>query len=530
MKASDAFDYLTPNKWIALPPLDRIVLLEEIRRNLQTYKKELAHEENRLKNGLMGEQLYYSPESFLATTAPVGNLVNSLLSLYKNLVKERLPKLNIVSNVDLLTYDVKVEPFDFKERFFTATQNFYLRVKGHPKQVNPLNKKAGVIAIISSGSNSSYMELLKAIFLENKAVIHKPHRINEGTEKIWRKILKPLINSKVLAYCNSDEGKELVRLNNLHKIYFNGSEKTLDELKKLTKTTILSQIGGNNPIIVVPGLKPWTLSEIRHQANEIATVAKLNGGAICGRPQTILTCNEWSQRELFLLELKNAIVNTTSAAGTYYPTSIDKKNDFLNTINNIEVLYPENGKYKYSDFVIKTNAEVSKYSNENEAFFQFLNEIPINSSTSPEDFMEKAIGYCNTNLYGNLGCILIIDDYSKYKSAGAITNFVNKIKYKNIAINSILPAMFYNPYFSTANSVSNSDIRYNFPNLYGIENVEKSILTDNFVSLNDLLRTNKSAFFKLAVNVSNYVFKPSWKSLSKIIGVGLYNRVLKPDF
>lgn len=261
MKASDAFDYLTPNKWITLSPLDRIVLLEEIRRNLQTYKKELAHEENRLKNGLMGEQLYYSPESFLATTAPVGNLVNSLLSLYKNLIKERLPKLNIVSNVDLLTYDVKVEPFDFKERFFTATQNFYLRVKGNPKQVNPLNKKAGVIAIISSGSNSSYMELLKAIFLENKAVIHKPHRINEGTEKIWRKILKPLINSKVLAYCNSDEGKELVKLNNLHKIYFNGSEKTLDELKKLTKTTILSQIGGNNPIIVVPGLKPWTLSE-----------------------------------------------------------------------------------------------------------------------------------------------------------------------------------------------------------------------------------------------------------------------------
>ncbi len=531
MKASDAFDYLTPNKWITLSPLSKIRLLEEVRRNLQTYKKELAHEENRLKNGLMGEQLYFSPESYLVTIAPVDHLINALINLYKVLLKDFIPQPFQVSKSDEFNYRVRIRPLNFKDRILTASQAFYLSVKGSPIQINPLDKPSGVIAIISSGSTSTNLEVLKAIFLENKAVIHKPHRLNEGIERIWKKVFKPLSQAKVLSYCDTNEEERLTQLSDLHQIYFHGSEHTVSKIKKQSNTAIVAQIGGNNPVIIVPGLKPWSLEEIQHQVNELVTAAKLNGGATCGRPQTVITCKKWKQRDLFLMELKKAIINNTPAAGSYYPSSLDYRQNFLEHLDKVEVLYPEFGKYKYSDFLFTTNdSSELDYSHQHEAFFQFLNETAIDTNPNPEEFLEAAVSYCNENLYGDLGCMFIIDDATKFRFESVLNRSIEKIKYKNIAINSILPLLLLNPYFSTSNLGGKSTSNQHFSNIYGIEHIEKSILVDHFMSIHHLLRTNKSAFFKLAMNVSNYVFQPSWRGLYKIVSTSLYSRWLKPDF
>ena len=60
--------------------------------------------------------------------------------------------------------------------------------KGGPKQVNPLDKPAGVIAVSGAGNYSSSIEMAMALFLENKAVIHKPHGLNEASDAVWAKI------------------------------------------------------------------------------------------------------------------------------------------------------------------------------------------------------------------------------------------------------------------------------------------------------------------------------------------------------
>ncbi|MCJ1877452.1 aldehyde dehydrogenase, partial [Klebsiella sp. HSTU-Sny5] len=75
----------------------------------------------------------------------------------------------------------------------------------------------------------------------------------------------------------------------------------------------------NNPCIIVPGDRPWTKKEIEHQAVQIATMAKFNGGANCGRPQTPVTSKYWPQRKEFLDALRVALAETTPAMGMYYP-------------------------------------------------------------------------------------------------------------------------------------------------------------------------------------------------------------------
>jgi hypothetical protein len=56
-----------------------------------------------------------------------------------------------------------------------------------------------------------------------------------------------------------------------------------------TDTPVVAECGGNNPCIVVPGDAPWTDKEITHQARQFVTLAKMNGGAVCGRAQTLNT-------------------------------------------------------------------------------------------------------------------------------------------------------------------------------------------------------------------------------------------------
>jgi len=45
----------------------------------------------------------------------------------------------------------------------------------------------------------------------------------------------------------------------------------------------------------------------------------MNGGAVCGRTQTLVTSKNWDQREAFLEALRVAIRDETFANGTYYP-------------------------------------------------------------------------------------------------------------------------------------------------------------------------------------------------------------------
>ncbi len=164
---------------------------------------------------------------------------------------------------------------------------------------------------MGAGNYSSALEMVKALFLDNCAVIHKPHHLNEKTDAIWARVFQPLVDSGALRFCAANQGRDLTRLEGLYNIYFTGGTGTAKAIMDGTDTSLVSECGGNNPCIIVPGDRPWTQREMHHQALQLATVSKLNGGAVCGRPQTLITSKHWHQREAFLAELKRAIVRDT---------------------------------------------------------------------------------------------------------------------------------------------------------------------------------------------------------------------------
>ncbi len=319
MNATEAIDQLDPQKWTTTSPAERLRLLEEIRANLKKYGDDLAFADSKMKNGILGAPLFSYPMSKVATVVPMASTVSAAIILYESILDGKMPQPLSVEKVSEDLYDIYVFPQERKDKLMYADQKSRIRVKGAPKQINPMEKPAGIIAVLGAGNYSSALEVLKAIFFENCAVVHKPHHLNEETDRIWAKIMQPLIERRVLSFCDTDRGHDLTVDPRLSRIYFTGGTATAEAIMSATETPLISECGGNNPCIIVPGDRPWTKKEIEHQAVQIATMAKFNGGANCGRPQTLVTSKHWPQRKEFLDALRVAISETTPAMGMYYP-------------------------------------------------------------------------------------------------------------------------------------------------------------------------------------------------------------------
>ncbi|MEM9068377.1 MAG: aldehyde dehydrogenase family protein [Myxococcota bacterium] len=532
LTAQQAYDRLDPEKWAQATIPERLHLLEEVRDNLKTYAEELAHADADMKNAKMGEHLYTLGLSMFATAGPLGNAVTASIQLYESLAKGEMLSPIKVTQVREGLFDLQVFPQTAKDKVLSGTQRGHLRVKGEPTQVNPLDKAPGVIAILGAGNYSSSLEMIKALFWENKAVIHKPHHNNDASDRVWEKVLEPLVAYGALCFVPSSEGRALTAVDGLHAIYFTGSTAVAKAIMASTDTPFVAECGGNNPCIVVPGDRPWTDKELAHQALQIATAGKLNGGAVCGRPQTIVTSKHWPQREAFLDALRTAIAETTFANGTYYPGSEKVVAAFREAHPDAEALQPESGAYRAGEFLLITEVDEDAYAVKNEAFCQIFGEVSLDVPAEAEAFLGEAVRFCNETLLGSLGCMLLVDDDTLKANRDAVEEAVTDLNYGGIAVNTIPPLIFANAYLTWGGNeegdlVSGSG---NFGNLLNVENIEKSILYDKFVSPGHLLMTSKEAFEHLMVNFTRYTLEPTWRNLTCLAGTAMIDSLRGKDF
>ena len=533
MNATEALDQLDPKGWAETSPADRLRLLEEVRTNLKKFGDELADADSRMKNGILGAPLYSDPVSKVGTVVPMANTVSAAIELYEAIIDGKMLQPLSVKKVGDDLYDIYVFPQERKDKLMYADRKDRIRVKGEPKQVNPMDKPAGIIAVLGAGNYSSSLEMLKAIFFENCAVVHKPHHLNAETDKVWEKIMQPLIDHRVLSFCDSDQGQALTVDPRLTKIYFTGGTGTAEAIMSATDTPLISECGGNNPAIMVPGDRPWTKKEIEHQAVQIATMSKLNGGAVCGRVQTLVTSKHWPQREEFLDALRVALEETTPATGIYYPGSNEAIEGFRQAYPGAEVLKPEGGKYPHTDIMLITGVEPGGYACSHEAFSLVIDEVPLDLPANAADFLPGAVEFCNTQLLGTLGSAILIDEDTKKAHQPVLDQAVTDMEYGGVAINTMPPFIFLSPYLTWGgNEVGKKFVsgRGNFGNLLNYENVQKSIIEAKFMSQGHMMNTNKQAFDNMAENMSTFAVEPTWMNLACLMGDTIRDSFRKKDF
>ena len=533
MTAKEAYNQLDPQGWVNTTIPERLHLLEEVRERMKAYAKELAAADTTMKNNLMGEQIFTDEVSMMGTVVPVANTLTACIHLYESLAKGKMPEAEKVTRINEGIYNVEVKPLDAKERLIAGTQKLHLRIKGAPKQVNPMDKPAGIIAVSGAGNYSSSLEMVKAMFLENKAVIHKPHKLNEKTDEVWEKIFQPLVEKKVIAFIDADQGRAMTTLDGLDKIYFTGSTAVAKAIDSAASAPLISECGGNNPCIVVPGDLPWSKKEIEHQAIQIATISKLNGGAVCGRLQTIVVAKEWNQRQEFINALKKALEEQTPAMGTYYPGSNDVMAKFKENHPDAIVLEPEGGKYRSGQFMVIEDVKLDSYAIKNEAFCQIINEVALDVTPNAKEFLPAAVEFCNTKLLGTLGSSILIDEDTKKANKTVLDQAVTDLEYGGIAINTMPPFIFLSPYLTWGGNEEGKEFVSgigNFGNAYCFENIEKSILEDSFMSMGHMLITNKKAFDHIASNMAQFAMAPTWINMTKMMGTAMIDNFRGKDF
>ncbi len=531
MTAKEAFSKLNPEKWSKVSAIERLQLLEQVRSNLKKYADELGAADAKMKNDLVGENITSVAEGMGTTVMPMAGKLMGIQHLYESLINGKMPKPLHTEKVNDNLYEIQVFPIHSKDKMSAGKQKGFIHVLGEPKQTNPLDKPAGVIAVSGAGNYSSSIEMAMALFLENKAVIHKPHKLNESTDDIWEKIFKPLIDINALAFCNADQGREMSALEGLHSIYFTGSTSVAHTIQNQASAPLVSECGGNNPCIIVPG--KWTNKDLKRQAIQLASVGKLNGGAVCGRPQTIITSKNWKQREQFLNELRKAIAEETFACGSHYPGVDKTKESFLEHQPTAEILKPENGKHNKSDFVLIPNISEDDFAVTNEAFCQIYSEVPLDVSENVDAFLTKATDFCNHKLLGSLGCMILIDNDTMKANKKRLNKAVQELNYGGIAVNDVPPNIWLNAYLTwggcgetTEDFVSGVG---NFGNALNFDNIKKSVLVNDFKATSFEL-TNRKRVEHLLENVSYYSIDQSWGHFAKLAGQMVMDNFKGKDF
>ncbi len=531
MTAQEAYNTLDAQSWASTSVLERLALLEQVQQHLKKYALELGEVDAKMKNDLIGENITSIPEAMGSTVMPMANTLRGIHKLYESLVDGKLPEPISIKKIDSNLHEVLVYPIHSKDKLAAATQKGYLHIEGKPTQTNPLDKPAGIIAVSGAGNYSSSIEIAMALFLENKAVIHKPHKLNEATDAIWEKIFAPLIEAKALAFCGADQGREMSGLEGLHSIYFTGSTGVAHAIQNAASVPLVSECGGNNPCIIVPG--KWSDKDIKRQAIQLASVGKLNGGAVCGRPQTIITSKNWEQREQFLNALRRAIAEETFACGSHYPGVDKTKEAFLKNQASAEILTPENGKHNKSDFVLIPNISEEDFAVTNEAFCQIYSEIPLDVSADTDAFLTKATAFCNNKLLGSLGCMILVDNDTMKANEARLHQAVKELNYGGIAVNDVPPNIWLNAYLTWGGCGESTEDFFsgvgNFGNALNFDNIKKSVIINDFNATSFEL-TNRKRVEHMLENASYFAIDQSWGHFAKLAGQMMIDNFKGKDF
>ncbi|MBT2971308.1 MAG: aldehyde dehydrogenase [gamma proteobacterium symbiont of Ctena orbiculata] len=531
--AAQAIDQLNPQKWAETTISERLALLQDIRENLKTYGDELASSDTEMKNALMGEALFTDAMSKVSTVVPVANTVTASIDLYEGLKQGRMIQPGKIEEVSNGLWDITVKRPSATERAMYGANQEILRVKGRPQQINPLDKPAKIIAVLGAGNYSSALEIITALFLENCVVVHKAHHLNQSTDRIWERVLAPLVEHNALSFADHDQGPELTKDARISKIYFTGGTGTAQAILAATDAELVSECGGNNPCIIVPGDRPWSQKEIDHQAQMIVSVGKLNGGAVCGRPQTLVTSKHWAQREAFLSAFRKAILEETPAAGTYYPGSDKVREGFMSAYPNAEVLKPESGRFQSADVILIAGVEEVSYATANEAFCQIFDEVALDAPGNAAEFLPAAVKFANEKLLGTLSSSILIDEDTKKAHQSVVDRAVTNLEYGAVAVNEMPPNIWLSPYLTWSGNEEGKTFvsgNGNFGNAMNFQNVEKSILIGSFMSPGHMIIRNKAAFDTLALGMARFSVEPGWINLIRLMSGAITGSFKKRDF
>ena len=303
-----------------------------------------------------------------------------------------------------------------------------------------------ITLVLGAGNFSSipYLDVLYHLITRKSVILLKLNPVNEYLKPVFEKVFQNFIERGyiIVTTGNIDESKYMATHPGINHIHLTGSDKTYEDIvygreltdkEKKTKSlskknnkSITSELGNVTPIIIHPG--KWSTSDIKYQARKIVTAKLNNNGFNCIAAQVVVLPDGWGQTDTLIKFVKH-YMSKAKERKAYYPESIER----------LEKLEKDKGYERVNALSCVTphlSREIKAYSKyELDEVWSSTIYFKKIEYTSIEDFANKAIDYCNDELWGNLGVSVIIKDHDR-KFNKHITNlYIDKLNYGTVAIN-----------------------------------------------------------------------------------------------
>lgn len=417
--------------WARTPVSARIALLKSIKDSLMEVAEDWATTAAKAKgipegSPLVGEEWISGP---YAVMSACNGLIHTLSKMEGKAFLNGLP-VRQLSNGQTA---VRVMPHSIWDRLLLSGVKADVWMQ---KGVTPANLKAhaasaydaspedhdGKVALVLGAGNINAiapLDAMQKLFLENQVVFLKMNPVNDYLTEFLTRALKPLIDSDALRVRNGDgkAGAYLAEHPLVEEIHITGARGTHDAIvwgigeeavrNKAANTPrnprhITSELGAVCPTIVVPG--PWSASDLRYQAENIATMKLHNSGFNCVAMQSLVLPRGWDKTEQLMKNVAHVIATRTDRPA-YYPGTEARLEDFARHAQAPKTV--SRGQGAPACCIADMGASGAEWMTKTEVFGPAFGVMTIDAPDA-ETYLREAIAWANTSLYGTLGANILI--------------------------------------------------------------------------------------------------------------------------
>lgn len=403
-------------------------------------------------------------------------------------------------------------------------------------------RQSGKLALILGAGNVSMLvpcDVTTKLFLENQVVLLKMNPVNDYLGPLIEEAYRPLIERGFLrlVYGGAKEGAYLCKHRAVDVIHMTGSDKTYDAIvfgvgeigeknkqaqKPLLKKPITAELGGVNPLIIVPG--NWTDVELHEQAKQIAFWLAVNAGFNCLSPRVIITDKNWDLREKFLNAVESAL-GEYPVRKAYYPNAQRFHDEFLKAHKKAKQIGSAGEGELPWTFIPNLDPKKKKdIAFRSEAFCGLFAETALDAK-DPADFISKAVTFANETLWGNLTAYVIVSDNADANIKSALEQGIADLKYGTICINVFagLAYVFMSAPWGAFPGNTLYDVQSgigNVNNIFMFEKIQKGVYRAPFKKQPDNT-THTPSYVASTKAIAKLFGKPTWMNFIRLILAGM---------
>lgn len=308
----------------------------------------------------------------------------------------------------------------------------------------------GVAAVLGAGNVASIapLDALHMLFVEGKTAIVKFNPVNDYIGPFFERVFADLIDGGFIRaiYGGATEGSYLAHHPMVDQVHLTGSVQTHDAIvygpgaegaarkarnePVLTKP-ITSELGNVSPVIIVPG--PWKESDLRFQAEHVATQMKQNDGFNCNAAKVIVLHEGWDQKEAFLAQLRETLGGLPSRPA-YYPGAMERWDSFAASHDEVEFIGPVGDGMVPATLLIGLDPAADHLAFSEESFCSVTATTELGGDDAA-DFLGRAVTFCNERLEGTLNATILVDPATLAALDGAVDTAVDGLRYGSIGVN-----------------------------------------------------------------------------------------------